>query len=131
MSFPMKTPLGACQDRSGFLFSHDCPRNASAMCTRCGMGLCEQHSHMLDAEVLCTSCAKQAREEDSEHEGDSEPSGWEDDPYLYSSYHYEGYGYYGRGYWGHEHDPHDFTEADGESLLTEGHGDFEEDMGGS
>lgn len=142
---PPSTPLGPCQERAGFLFAHECTRLATQPCARCLKAICEGHSHPVDEELLCTTCATNDDDDDEESEGTEGemPDSWEDEdepnPYLYSSYYYRDYGYYGHGSWGHDlvPDPNDFTEADGESLRDEGTETFEgserfeEDMGGS
>lgn len=117
--------MNTCLETTGFLFSHPCGRAAGAACTRCGKSVCDAHLVALGMELVCTTCSREQSDEseDSEHAG-------EDDP----SYYYEDYGYYGRGSpWSRHssHDPHDFTEADGESLRHEDDASFEEDMGGS
>ncbi|HEX8822555.1 MAG TPA: hypothetical protein VF794_21695 [Archangium sp.] len=120
---PRHQLFGACQERAGFLFTHDCPRSATQSCTRCAKSICHEHSRSVEEEVLCIECARTA--------APTEPSG--DDPYFYSSYYYRNYGFYGHGAWGSQdlHDPNDFTEADGEALRADRPGDFEEDMSGS
>jgi hypothetical protein len=137
--------LGPCMERAGFLFSHDCPRVADRQCSHCLKAICDEHSHLVDEEMLCTHCASNDEDDDEDEGTEGElPDSWEDEPnpYLYSSYYYRDYGYYGHGSWGHDlvHDPNDFTEADGESLRSEstegsehfeGSERFEEDMGGS
>lgn len=130
--------FSSCQERAGFLFAHDCSRPAAQQCTRCAKPICAGHTHSVNAELLCTGCARNEDDnEDVEDTGSETGSSGEAEdatnPYLYSSYYYRDYGYYGHGAWGHDivHDPDDFTEADGEPLRTEGSERFEEDMGGS
>jgi hypothetical protein len=120
---PPPQSFGACQERAGFLFAHDCPRSATLSCTRCAKPICSEHSRFVEEEELCVECARAAQ---------ADPD--DDDPLLYSSHYYDDYGHYGPGSWGHDalHDPNDFTEADGEALRGEQRpGDFEEDMQGS
>jgi hypothetical protein len=134
--------LGPCQERAGFLFSHECPRLASHICTECTKVICDEHSQLMDGTQVCIGCATDDDDDEDDEGTEGElPDSWEDEPnpYLASSYYYRDYGYYGHGSWGHDlvHDPNDFTEADGESLRNEGSesfegsDSFEEDMGGS
>jgi hypothetical protein len=131
MSPSSQEPLGACQERAGFLFAHDCPRSATQRCAQCDKPICTEHGHPWNGQQLCTDCFKATRKEEAE----GRPEGADAAPHLYSSYYYRGYGYYGQGYWGHDvlNDPNDFTEADGVPLRLrkQDRRDFEEDMGGS
>ena len=134
---------GICNDKSGFLFSHPCPRAPSETCTECEKPICEDHMQLVGDRVLCKSCVKnglrrKGRGEPGRRYGRSEEYDYYDDPYFYGGYYYSGYGYYGRGYWGYDsyhhathHDSNDFTEADAESLAYEGDEDFENEMGES
>ncbi|HYO68399.1 MAG TPA: hypothetical protein VEU33_20190 [Archangium sp.] len=136
MSPPPREMLGACQEKAGFLFAHDCPRPAIQRCAQCDKPICAEHGHPWNSQQICTGCFKATRREEA---GAAKfrraPESVDSDPYLYSSYYYRGYGYYGQGYWGHDvlDDPNDFTEADGLSLRqrAEDRREFEEDMGGS
>ncbi|QSQ21842.1 hypothetical protein JY651_42965 [Pyxidicoccus parkwayensis] len=122
---------GPCQYRTGFLFAHECGRLAGATCSKCGKRVCDMHLTALGEGLVCASCAEDDDgDEDSEGGSDSDvDSSDEDDP----SYYYKDYGYYGPGStWSRDgNDPHDFTEADGESLRHEEDASFEEDLGGS
>ncbi|MFY2556827.1 hypothetical protein ACN469_04300 [Corallococcus terminator] len=117
-----------CEVSTGFLFSHACGLPAGALCPRCGKRVCDAHlSSNQEGALVCTSCAA-AGDDGSEDDGSTHEDS--DDA---SSY-YEDYGYYGSGSsWsrGSSKDPHDFTEADGESLRHEQDASFEEDLGGS
>ncbi|MCA9175821.1 MAG: hypothetical protein KDB14_15150 [Planctomycetales bacterium] len=128
----------SCNERSGFLFQHECGNLPDAACAQCGKPVCEQHTHYVDNEPYCTSCAKldlkQRRGESRQRW--SNDSGYED-PYFYGDHYYRGYGRYRTGYWGHAYYSHysdndyygnDFTSGDAESMLHEGDGDFEMDM---
>ncbi len=132
-----------CNDRSGFLFSHDCLQMPSGRCAQCERPICEDHSQPSDESgVWCKTCAKQLLQSSGSSSSTTnrryqERQGWsQDDPYFYGGYHYAGWGYYGPGYWGHRtyqstrnHDPHDFTEADSESLRDDDEpAEFEKDM---
>lgn len=124
---------GFCEERSGFLFSHDCPRIAVNECSSCGKSICQDHTVVIEQNLVCTTCAKNRwRRSDTESQEDRPYGDQRHSPFFYHSY-YSGWGSYGRGYWGHRqyHDPHDFTEADGESLMVGSEEDFEHDMSGS
>lgn len=143
---------GPCQETSGFLFPHECPRRAMQTCQRCHKAVCNRHTHFDGEEALCTSCAKKLRVRRG-RPARSRSHGYgtvHEDPYFYGGTCYRGYGTYAAGYWGHRHyassyrddehatgghDPDDFTEADGAAtngLSPEVEGDrFEEDMGAS
>ena len=126
-------PEGACEEGTGFLFTHACGQPAAASCPRCGKRLCDAHLVAEGGELLCATCAEAEDGDDEGAEGgsttDSTPD--EDDP----SYYYKDYGYYGpRAVFGGQassKDPNDFTEADGQSLRNEDDASFEEDLGGS
>ncbi|AGC49083.1 hypothetical protein MYSTI_07811 [Myxococcus stipitatus DSM 14675] len=111
-----------CEVSSGFLFAHACGLPTSSLCPRCGRRVCAVHMTTLDGAEVCSTCGGLGA-------GDSEDEGDED-----ASTYYQDYGYYGSGSsWGRgtSRDPHDFTEADGESLRREEDAAFEEDLGGS
>lgn len=129
---------GTCNEKTGFLFKHDCPHPPAGNCSLCGKPICSEHTHHLDNEACCTLCAKQ---DDKQRRGKSRSrtGHYEDDfgePYFYSDHYYDGYGRYRPGYWGysyyamshHDTGMEDFTAADAESLATEGAEDFESDM---
>jgi hypothetical protein len=127
------TGLGKCKEKSGFLFSHACKRDAISNCAKCGKAICEEHTHEFENQLLCTSCVnrnlkRRESREDRVHYHD---------PYFYWYGRYHGYGYYGPGSWGyrhhvhHYHDRDDFTEADGQSLNEEGYAGWEQEMGES
>ena len=125
-----------CNEKAGFLFSHECDRPPSAKCTHCTKPICKKHTTRRQDGVtlLCTACTKKAAAEDP---GGSH-SYSHDDPYYYGS-HYYGDRYYDDRYdrrssyddrysTSRRNDPQDFTEADSESLVAEADGDFENDM---
>lgn len=125
--------MAKCDEKAGFLFSHDCEDVAQWACGRCQKNVCEKHAHRRNAETLCTTCVKKRQEGD--HRGQSRARD-DDDPVLYAAYYYHGYGYYGRGSWGWESydtyaDESDFTEADGMALAVAGDEAWETDMGAS
>ncbi|MFH1747791.1 MAG: hypothetical protein ABIG44_12215 [Planctomycetota bacterium] len=123
---------GLCQERTGFLFSHNCDCLAAYSCASCGKEICDRHMHETESGTMCTTCAKATRR------ASREPI---DDPYFYSGSYYRGYGRYQPGFWGYHHYHHhhvsdwhdrdDFTEADAESVQAEGDEGFEQDMGAS
>ncbi|MAD80759.1 MAG: hypothetical protein CMJ50_07950 [Planctomycetaceae bacterium] len=125
--------MGICNEKSGFLFSHECFRSPIGNCSSCQKPVCEDHSHAFDGNVLCTSCAKKDRKRRGRDETGRQygPSRHYDDhdPYFYGGYYYgatyyDSYHHHGSSV----HDPHDFTEADAESLASEGDEGFESDM---
>ncbi|NTX07487.1 hypothetical protein HUA74_05570 [Myxococcus sp. CA051A] len=116
-----------CEVSTGFLFSHPCGLPAGALCPRCGKSVCDAHLTTQQEALVCTGCAMLG-DEDPEDDGSTTTDS--DDASAY----YDDYGYYGSGSsWarGSSKDPHDFTEADGESLRHEDDSSFEEDLGGS
>ena len=123
---------GFCAERAGFLFSHDCPRIAAKQCSACGKAICQDHTVVDAQSLVCTTCAKKSRREDDTENQEDQVHEQRHSPFFYHSY-YSGWGSYGRGQWGHSHyhDPHDFTEADGESLMAASEEDFAHDMSGS
>ena len=132
--------MGECQETAGFLFSHPCGRAASSECVDCSKAVCAQHLKEIAGALVCVACAKALLDEKRKAGGRAEREQverYQDDPYFYGSSRYEGYGSYRRGQWGYgyysqtRHDPHDFTEADGESFASEGDEGWEQDMGGS
>lgn len=119
-----------CNEKSGFLFSHDCYMVPHETCQRCQKPICLEHSHQEGGTTICTTCAKKRR---SRSEGTGRSAGRRRhdsyDPYFYGGY-YHGYGNgYGMNVGGH--DPFDFTDADGGSLMDDGQGGFENDMSAS
>ncbi len=73
-----------CQERSGFLFAHDCSRPAQYACGQCGKQVCKEHVRDPTADPLCISCFK-----DKGYRGADDY-----DPYYYrhrrySHYHYD------------------------------------------
>ena len=139
---PKEWQPGTCNEKSGFLFSHDCPRAASSTCAKCEKPVCQKHAHRPKdgATMLCTVCMKKrGSDDDEDHRHEPYPY---NDPYYYGS-HYYGDQYYGDQYYGDQRyrdrrddsyssarreDPSDFTEADSESLVAEADTDFENDM---
>ncbi len=47
-----------CAETAGFLFHHDCGREMAATCQLCGKAVCEMHTRMINAQILCIGCAK-------------------------------------------------------------------------
>ncbi len=114
--------MGICNEKSGFLFSHECYRPPVGSCNKCQKPVCEDHSHGVEETVLCTACAKKdrgrsARQESGQTYGRSRYY-HDHDPYFYGGYYY-GYGYYDSYHGSSVGDPDDFTEADAESLSSE------------
>ena len=48
----------ACQERSGFLFSHECDQPSKDFCSQCKKALCELHGRVADGVTYCPPCAK-------------------------------------------------------------------------
>ncbi len=123
--------MGACNEKSGFLFSHVCYRNPIGNCNSCQKPICADHSHQGEGTVLCTACAKRdrrgrGRDESGRRYGRSHYYS-DHDPYFYGGYYY-GYGYYDSYHRSSLSDPNDFTEADVEALASETDEGFENDM---
>lgn len=124
----------SCNEKSGFLFSHECYLAPAGSCTQCQKPVCRDHSHELvdrAGEVLCTSCAKKDRKR---HRRGGTGKGTSrldqhdyDEPYFYGGYYY-GTVYYESHHGASSADPNDFTEADAESLSSEMDEGFETDM---
>lgn len=127
MTQPQWTP-GVCNDRAGFLFSHECGEASVFNCGNCGKPVCHAHAHQSASGTVCTSCArgeiaKIQPPRDTSGKPPVQPAGQPYGqqvgfqpqqtqyhsnygyyhPYFYSGYYYPGYGYYGPGYWGHSH----------------------------
>ena len=124
--------LGICNEKSGFLFSHACDRLPVQNCSRCQKPICQEHAHVQDAgAMICTSCARRldARNEQRGYQGRRGHryyDGYYGDPYFYGRPY--GYGWGMHRHRHHHHDPHDFTEADGESFNSHDDVDFESDL---
>ena len=140
---------GMCNEKSGFLFSHECFHPPDGQCGKCQKPVCEEHSHSDGGIVICTTCVRKSRQRDGTQTHDDHHSHYEshweppdpdqrdgtqthDDhhPYFYGGY-YAGYGYYGGSQFADRVDPIDFTEADSESLAGEADEGFENDMSAS
>lgn len=122
---------GMCNEKSGFLFSHECYHAPSETCTGCQKPICTEHAHADGAAFQCTSCVKKNRSrESSTRSGRRSTYDHYDDPYFYSGY-YFGHSNYGRGFHHRDHDPFDFTEADGQGLAGDMDDTFENDMSAS
>ncbi len=100
-----------CGETSGFLFSHDCGREAAANCNLCGKSICAMHTRTTDGQIFCITCLKRyvqerakggAVGEQPQEAGSPEEqqqrrvygaSPWYsyDDPYWYTSRHYPSY----------------------------------------
>ena len=145
---------GTCNEKSGFLFKHECFQFPSAMCQQCEKPICGDHAHELPEGTFCTSCARgkiTSRDSAGQPRNQRDQSGsssslansnyrdpYYHDPYLYGSSYY--YGYHWGGYSSHTHrdsssssppplnDPADFTEADGETFEVERDENLENDQ---
>jgi len=138
---PKSWDTGICNEKSGFLFSHECFQPPDYQCMNCQKPVCSDHGHeLLDDErngVLCTSCVKKDRKQLGKRQARElrHGSGRYDDTYdSYDEPYFWGGYYYGATHqsseaWGRANDPNDFTEADAESLqAVDGGEEFETDM---
>ena len=82
----------SCQERSGFLFAHDCDRPAAWACTQCAKMICAEHTRMSEQGYTCISCLRlvqqeqqQEREQQEQKQQDSGET--TDDPYFLSLIH--------------------------------------------
>ena len=135
MNTPQDWDPRICNERSGFLFQHECDQLPEAHCSQCSRPVCESHTHYVDNEPFCTTCAKQDAKSQRKEAGRRQRTRHHDhydDPYFYGDTYYHNYGRYRPGYWGFAHyssyHSHDFTSGDAESVMYEGDGDFETDM---
>ena len=121
-----------CNDRAGFLFSHDCPYPPVNECQQCGRPICDEHTrYNANSEPTCVSGMKTAATSDDSIDHRNQ----DNDPYFYGDTHYRGYGNYSHGYWGHSSyrsashgDSRDFTAGDSEGLSDADDATFEKDM---
>jgi len=111
--------VGRCQERSGFLFKHDCEGEGIARCDECGKAVCVDHRHDLNGRDLCTTCLRQ--------QPAATVQSFERNPYFYQRTWYR----HGHFSFNSPDDPDDFTEADGTSTMTHGDQAFENDLGAS
>lgn len=113
-----------CAETSGFLFRHDCGRDAQAQCQLCGKPICAMHTRAAEAQIFCITCLKKwlegrpAEQQQAAQQAAQQPleqqrrvyygSPWYtyDDPYWYTSRHYPTY---------HEHD---FTAQDRKAFQA-------------
>lgn len=93
-----------CQERRGFLFSHDCGEPAAYGCFRCKKGICAAHQRMAEEGPLCLTCADQAS---LKPEGGPLSS-----PYTYAGASVSGYDYY---------DADDYGVFDSTGSVASGH----------
>ncbi len=49
-----------CGETAGFLFRHECGREADATCQLCGKAICALHTRPVQAQILCIDCVKRA-----------------------------------------------------------------------
>jgi len=137
MSSP-PSPSGVCQEKSGFLFKHDCPYPADQTCQRCHKPICSRHTRYQEELVVCIRCSRRPAAGAGPQPADRTGRHYYDDSYDYGHRHYSGYGHYHTGMWGawwygsHRHyDTNDLTEADAVNLAAEGDEAFEQDLGAS
>lgn len=122
-----------CGETSGFLFHHDCGREADANCHLCGKAICAMHTRTAEGQIFCITCLKRyLKDRPGAEQAVEQPavqaqrrpygaSAWYtyDDPYWYTDMHCPQY---------HEHD---FTSEDRKAFeaappAAEGTGAAEE-----
>ncbi|MBI4864975.1 MAG: hypothetical protein HY815_32660, partial [Candidatus Riflebacteria bacterium] len=69
-----------CQERTGFLFAHDCPYPAQSLCSQCHRKICAVHLRVADGLDFCASCFRTRPVSDSDETARS------DDPLFYGGY---------------------------------------------
>ena len=90
----------SCQERSGFLFAHDCDRAAVWNCSVCGKSICGEHTRMGDAGPTCIGCLRttmaqqQEQQQQQQNQQGTSDTDTTDDPYLYSDDDYYSTSYY-------------------------------------
>jgi len=47
-----------CGETAGFLFHHDCGREADANCHLCGKFICRMHTRVAEGQIFCIACLK-------------------------------------------------------------------------
>lgn len=125
-----------CQERSGFLFAHDCDAPAQRACGQCHKSICEPHSREHEGAFYCVTCFGQlgvARQNPDAEQAKQQPQNqtpvaddidsYHDDPYTYSSRHYHGY----RSYDTRDYRAFDRTAASAPTDTA----DVEKDFAGS
>lgn len=126
--------MGMCNEKSGFLFRHECQQYPQNVCALCNKPICEEHTRLVEGQNLCPDCE---RKKTGNQASPNDPNRrYRDDPYYHSSTYYYGYGSSGmrrrndvdthRS--GQAGDPNDFHAGDAESLRAEGDEEFETDM---
>ncbi len=70
-----------CQERSGFLFSHDCDLPAIASCEKCARRICSAHQRFANGRSMCISCERALGRTEEDR----------DDPYFYADTHFPGW----------------------------------------
>lgn len=93
---------GTCNEKSGFLFKHECFQLPTSTCQTCGKPICEDHAHELPDGTFCTSCARGQIKKpvgssprpvagSTSNRSIEHDCYYHNDPYLYSSSYYYGY----------------------------------------
>lgn len=77
-----------CQERSGFLFKHQCKEIATVSCELCNKYVCQKCTRTREGKQLCITCMKSFNDH----------IGYQKDPYFYGHSHYNGWGRYDRGH---------------------------------
>ncbi len=115
---------GTCNEKSGFLFKHECFQLPTSNCQTCGKPVCEDHAHELPDGTFCTSCARgqikkpidpskrPANDGNSTRNSNYDQHYYNNDPYFYSSSYYYGY------HWG----SHSSRSSSSSSTHNSSHG---------
>jgi hypothetical protein len=85
-----------CQERSGFLFAHECDRPVAWSCATCGKAICAEHTRMTESGYGCISCVRlqntqteQDREQQQAQNQQGTAGTETDDPYFYADDDYD------------------------------------------
>lgn len=96
---------GACQERAGFLFAHECDQPGTAFCVLCRKLICQRHLRAVEQGEACVTCAQAAGARTSD-----------DDPFYYRT-RYRDYSYYDAA------DRRAFSRASGTAAAAAAAGD--------
>ena len=82
-----------CEERSGFLFAHECDRPVAWSCASCGKAICAEHTRMTETGYGCISCVRtqnqQADEQQKEQQQQADGTQTTNDPYFYADDDYD------------------------------------------
>ena len=102
-----------CQERSGFLFAHDCDRPSENRCQECRRNICSQHTR---GASLCVSCYRKQVGAKGDRPG---TAARRNDPYWLAYDSYDDYHYYD------SRDMRVFDRAEDGTIVDEFEGDFD------